>query len=193
MKKIFILLTLVLLVLNSCDVNTEANVKMSVGQEDQATFEKQIETHSTFAKGFKEENMEMLMSTIADSLKWSPAFYNGNQILSADDFKSQIQVYFDQFDDITFNPGQGLINENAPAYWAGSHFSSGDNMATSSPLVMRAYGTWSAIHTETGAKVFNKWYGVLGFNSDGKVAEISDWMDISGMQAQIENYVANKE
>ena len=57
---------------------------------------------------------------------------------------------------------------------------------------MRIYGTWSGIHTESGAKVYNKWYGVFNFNSDGKIAEISDWMDVSGMQAQIENHIANK-
>ncbi len=66
-------------------------------------------------------------------------------------------------------------------------------MATSSPLGMRIYGTWSGVHSESGAKVFNKWYGLLNFNTDGKIAEMSDWMDVSGMQAQIENYIANKE
>ncbi|MAM04406.1 MAG: hypothetical protein CMD06_00410 [Flavobacteriales bacterium] len=191
MKKIFTLMTLVVLVLSSCQMSPEADAKMSGGQEDQATFEKQIETHTTFAKAFNEENMEMLMSTVADTLKWSPAFYNENKILGVEDFKSQIQVYFDQFDEVTFHPGEGLINEDAPAYWAGSHYSSGEGMVTSSPNGMRVYGTWSAIHTETGAKIYNKYYGVLNFNSDNKVAEISDWMDISGMQAQIENHVAN--
>ncbi len=191
MKKIFTLMTLVVLVLSSCQMSPEADAKMSSDQEDQATFEKQVETHTTFAKAFNEENMEMLMSTVADSLKWSPAFYNENKILGVEDFKSQIQVYFDQFDEVTFHPGEGLINEDAPAYWAGSHYSSGEGMVTSSPNGMRVYGTWSAIHTETGAKIYNKYYGVLNFNSDNKVAEISDWMDISGMQAQIENHVAN--
>ena len=74
-------MTLVVLVLSSCQMSPEADAKMSGGQEDQATFEKQIETHTTFAKAFNEENMEMLMSTVADSLKWSPAFYNENKIL----------------------------------------------------------------------------------------------------------------
>ena len=153
-------MTLVVLVLSSCQMSQEADGKMSGGQEDQATFEKQIETHTAFAKAFNEENMEMLMSTVADSLKWSPAFYNENKILAADDFKSQIQVYFDQFDEVTFHPGEGLINEEAPAYWAGSHYSSGESMVTSSPNGMRVYGTWSAIHSETGAKIYNKYYGL---------------------------------
>ncbi len=159
--------------------------------EDKRTFREQIRTHNTFQKAFKEENIDMLMGTMADSLKWSPAWYNGNKLLGYDDLKAQIQQYFDQFDDVTFTEGEGLINPNAPAYWAGSHYSSG-NMATTSPVQMRIYGTWSGIHTESGAKVYNKYYGLFGFNSDGKIAGISDWMDISGMQAQIENHIANK-
>ncbi len=192
MKNIYNLLVLTFMVLTSCNTNN-STVTENVGPSDQdkATFQKNIDAHATFAKAFNEENMELLMSTMADSLKWSPAFYNENKILGAEDFKSQIQVYFDQFDEVTFHPGEGLINEDAPAYWAGSHYSSGEGMVTTSPNGIRVYGTWSAIHTETGAKIYNKHYGVLTFNSDNKIAEISDWMDISGMQAQIENYVAN--
>tara|TARA_B100001057_G_C22507607_1_gene816560 strand:+ start:114 stop:695 length:582 start_codon:yes stop_codon:yes gene_type:complete len=192
MKNIYNLLVLTFMVLTSCNTNN-STVTENVGSSDQdkATFQKNIDVHATFAKAFNEENMELLMSTMADSLKWSPAFYNENKILGAEDFKSQIQVYFDQFDEVTFHPGEGLINEDAPAYWAGSHYSSGEGMVTTSPNGIRVYGTWSAIHTETGAKIYNKHYGVLTFNSDNKIAEISDWMDISGMQAQIENYVAN--
>ena len=194
MKNIYNLLVLTFMVLTSCNTNN-STVTENVGPSDQdkATFQKNIDAHATFAKAFNEENMELLMSTMADSLKWSPAFYNENKILGAEDFKSQIQVYFDQFDEVTFHPGEGLINEDAPAYWAGSHYSSGEGMVTSSPNGIRVYGTWSAIHTETGAKIYNKHYGVLTFNSDNKIAEISDWMDISGMQAQIENYVANNQ
>ena len=58
MKKLFTLMTLVVL-LSSCQMSPEADAKTSGGQEDQATFEKQIETHTTFAKAFNEENMEM--------------------------------------------------------------------------------------------------------------------------------------
>ena len=194
MKNIYNLLVLTFMVLTSCNTNN-STVTENVGSSDQdkATFQKNIDAHATFAKAFNEENMELLMSTMADSLKWSPAFYNENKILGAEDFKSQIQVYFDQFDEVTFHPGEGLINEDAPAYWAGSHYSSGEGMVTTSPNGIRVYGTWSAIHTETGAKIYNKHYGVLTFNSDNKIAEISDWMDISGMQAQIENYVANNK
>jgi len=197
MKKLITILAMVGLVFTSC-VNIDNKEPSppvppaAPSDEDRRAFREQIRTHNTFRKAFKEENIEMLMGTMADSLKWSPAWYNGNKLLGYDDLKVQIQQYFDQFDDVTFTEGEGLLNPNAPAYWAGSHFSSGENMATTSPVQMRIYGTWSGTHTESGAKVFNKYYGLFGFNSDGKIAGISDWMDISGMQAQIENHVANK-
>ncbi len=195
MKKIFSLLSLVSLILISCNTKVETKVEITnPSSEDQSTFEKQIETYNAYRKAFNEENVEDLMALMADSLKWSPPAYNENKILGYDDVKSQFQLYFDQFDDITFSEGEGLVNPNAPAYWAGSAFSSGkgDEGATSSPLGMRVYGTWSGIHTESGAKVFNKYYGVLNFNSDGKIADLSDWMDVSGMQVQIEKHLANK-
>jgi len=193
MKKILSLFILVSFILSSC--NTETEIKAQIGgpsSQDIATFEKQIETFGTFRKAFNEENIVDLSATMADSLKWSPPAYNGNLILGHEDAKATFQSYFDQFDNITFTEGQGLVNPDSPAYWAGSAFSSGEGMATSSPLGMRIYGTWSAIHTESGAKIYNKWYGVLNFNSDGKIADISEWMDVNGMQVQIENHIANK-
>ena len=56
---------------------------------------------------------------------------------------------------------------------------------------MRVYGTWKSTHTETGASVYNKWYGVINFNEDNKIATFSDWMDVNGMAVQIENFVNN--
>ena len=195
MKKIFSLITVISFSLCSCNTSVESKVEIGgPSSEDKATFEKQIESYTAYRKAFKEENIEDIMSLMADSLKWSPPQYNGNQILGYEDVKSQFQAYFDQFDDITFSEGEGLVNKNAPAFWAGSAFSSGkgEQGASSSPNIMRVYGTWSGIHTESGAKVYNKYYGVLNFNSDGKIAELSDWMDVNGMQVQIQNHLANK-
>ena len=58
---------------------------------------------------------------------------------------------------------------------------------------MRIYGTWSSIHSVTGAPVYNKWYGVLSFNEDNKIVSFSDWMDVNGMQVQIEQYVESNK
>ena len=37
--------------------------------------------------------------------------------------------------------------------------------------------------------VYNKWYGVINFNEDNKIATFSDWMDVNGMQVQIQQYL----
>ena len=58
---------------------------------------------------------------------------------------------------------------------------------------MRIYGTWYTKHTETGAPANNKWFGVLNFNEDNKIASFSDWMDVNGMQVQIEQFLESSK
>jgi uncharacterized protein YuzE len=48
-------------------------------------------------------------------------------------------------------------------------------------------------HTATGAPANNKWYAVISIDEDGKIATFSDWMDVNGMNVQIEQYVASQE
>ena len=71
----------------------------------------------------------------------------------------------------------------------GSLYSEGET--NTEPNVMRVYGTWTSVHSATGAKTGTKWYGVLNFNDDNKIATFSDWMDVNGIQVQIENFVNN--
>ena len=97
MKKIFSLITVISFVLSSCNTSVESKVEIdNSSKENQAKFEKQIETFNAYRKAFNDENIDDLMGTMADSLKWSPPQYNGNQILGYEDVKSQFQAYFDQ-------------------------------------------------------------------------------------------------
>ena len=92
------LLSLVLILLTFISCNTSMETKVEIGgpsSEDKATFEKQIESYTAYRKAFKEENIEDIMSLMADSLKWSPPAYNDNKILGYNDVKSQFQLYFD--------------------------------------------------------------------------------------------------
>ena len=182
MKNIFILFVLTLII--AC----EAPAPSSVSNENVAKFEQQIEAFETFTKGFYNEDIDELMSVVADSVQWSPPQYNGGELLGYEDFKAAGQYYFDNFDEITFNPGDGLIGSDY-AYWSGSLYSQGET--NTEPNVMRVYGTWKSTHTETGASVYNKWYGVINFNEDNKIATFSDWMDVNGMAVQIENFINN--
>lgn len=161
-----------------------------VTEENKNKFEQQIKSWETFTQGFYNEDIDLLMSVVADSVQWSPPNYNGNVLLGYDEFKAAGLGYFENFDEITFNPGEGLVGSDY-AYWAGSLYSQGETNST--PEVMRIYGTWSSIHSVTGAPVYNKWYGVLSFNEDNKIVSFSDWMDVNGMQVQIEQYIESNK
>ena len=139
-------------------------------------------------KGFETEDSSLIAAYLADSVKWSPPVWNGNIILSKDDMVNTAEQYFAEFDNLTFLPGDGGIDSKG-AYWGGSYYSEVGE-STSEPSGVRVYGTWTGTHTATGAITYNKWYAVIAFNEDGKVVMFSDWMDVSGMQAQIEKHVA---
>ena len=185
MKKTILILTLFLII--SCNNSVNNTV---ITEENKLKFEQQIEAFKTFTTGFYNEDIDLMMSVVADSVQWSPPQYNGGTLLGYDDFKEAGLYYFENFDEITFNPGEGLVGSDY-AYWSGSLYSEGET--NTDPNVMRAYGTWSTIHTETGGKVYNKWYGVINFNKDNKIATFSDWMDVNGMQVQINEFLESSK
>ncbi len=198
MKNFKSILAIVILAAISYSCNNSAVQKMMqepetgiiVSDENKAKFEDQINTFRTFTQAFHDEDINQLMSVVTDSIQWSPPEYNGGVTVGYDGFKAAVLNYFDNFDDITFNEAEGLIGSDN-AYWSGSLYSSGET--NTDPNVMRVYGTFSCLHTETGATVYNKWYAVLAFNDDGKIATFSDWFDVSGMQTQIEKFVESNQ
>ena len=192
MKKIILLCGLFLIV--SC---ADVNNPNAVSDENQAKFEQNIESFRTFTKGFNAEDMEMTLSVVSEDVQWSPPYYNGGQLLGYDEFKSAVQGYFDNFDEIEFMEGEGPnMNPNADpnensAYWSGSLYSSAT--PTDNPDGLRVYGVWKWKHTETGAEGGNKWYGLINFGDDGKISGFSDWMDVNGMTVQIEQYLESSK
>ena len=193
LKKIFTIL-LFAIIIYSCN-NSAVQGMMSetgvvVSEEEKEKFQAQIETFKTFTKGFFNEDIDLTMSVMADSVQWSPPNYNGNQLIDSDGLRAAVISYFEGFEGITFNGGDGLVGSDN-AYWSGSLYSAGET--NTDPSVMRVYGTWSMTHTETDAPVSNKWYGVLTFNEDGKIAVFSDWMDVNGMEVQINNFVESNK
>ena len=198
MKKFKSILAIVILAAISYSCNNSAVLKVMeepekgivVSEEDKAKFQEQIDVFRTFTKGFYDEDIDLLMSVVADSVQWSPPEYNGGEIVGYDGFKAIVLAYFENYDEITFNEAEGLIGSDN-AFWSGSLYSTGE--INTDPNVMRVYGTWVCHHTETGATVYNKWYAVLGFNDDGKIATFSDWFDVSGMQTQVQNFVESNE
>jgi tetratricopeptide (TPR) repeat protein len=150
-------------------------------QKNQDTFDRNVSTIKTWIKGFADKDLEAQISLYADTAKWSPPDYNGNVMVGLKGIRDILSFYHNNFDDITFQEGVGLPDDDGSGFYAGSYYPDLDN-----PNAVRVYGTWTPTHKETGKKVSNKWYGLIIFNEDGKISYFSDWFDVNGIQVQIE-------
>ena len=100
------------------------------------------------------------------------------------------EIYFKDYDYITFTPGINLPNNNSVnGFWGGSNFRSDGSESSSQPSInpnnIRVYGTWNSKHTETGKETFSKWYAIINFNSAGKIVRFNDWFNVDGLEKQI--------
>ena len=84
----------------SCGFLHNNSSRPSVTEEQKAKFEQQIDAFKTFTTGFYNEDIDQLMSVVADSVQWSPPQYNGGVLLGYDDFKAAGLYYFENFDEI---------------------------------------------------------------------------------------------
>ena len=183
MKKIFLMFFVSFLFVSCQDSNnSEMN---TTSEENQAIFDRNVAAFRSFVKGFTDEDIDAQMALFADSAMWSPPQYNGNEWVDMVAFKEAILGYHQNFDNITFEEGidLGMGGDPQPAFWSGSVWPTEN--ATSAPNNIRIYGTWRAVHTESGKVVYNKWYGLMFFNEAGKVVRFTDWFDVNGMQVQI--------
>lgn len=185
MRNLFLSL-ITMAAMTSCQKNVSEPSK-----EQKETFKKNYTAFlDHHVKGFETEDSSLIAEYLADSVKWSPPVWNGNKILGKAEMISIADQYFSEFDNLTFLPGDGGIDSKG-AFWSGSYYSEVGE-TTSEPNGIRIYGTWTGTHSESGATINNKWYAVVAFNEDGKVVMFSDWMDVSGLDAQIETHLASQ-
>ena len=80
----------------NCDNNTVPSA------EDNATFNKNVESWKNVVSGFSSEEPEKVMSVFADSLKWNnpEALMNINK--SKEDLTAAVNFYISTFDNIKF-------------------------------------------------------------------------------------------
>ena len=160
----------------SCNNITTISNDSGVTEEQEATFERNVNTFKNgIVKGFKEENVDIAMNMFADSLKWNNPEARLGEFKSYQDLKDILAFYMENFDDITFKDD---------VYFGGSLYSS--NEPSDSPNAVRIFGNWNIVHTESQAKVDHKWMAILWFNEDGKAYRFSDFFDVSGLALQIE-------
>ena len=190
MKKLFLsLIVIALLSFVACKESskvetTETEDSTEVAEApDYAAFNQKVESLRSFIKAHENEDLNALKELLSDTLKWSPPAYNGNQSLGKDDYLAVLQGYQEYFENIKYTEGiiLGDIKENG--WWSGSAFP--EESASSTPDVIRMYGTWTATHTESGKEIGVKWYAISWVNDAGKIAQMSEYFDVNGIAAQI--------
>lgn len=161
---------------------TEVAIEENVDHTD--TFKKRMSILQAFVKAHSDENLEVLNTFFADTLKWSPPSYSANPWLGKEDYMAALKGYHDNFDDITYTEGIVLPASMGPGYFSGNAYSA-DGTVNTGANAIRCYGTWSATHIETGKTIGVKWFGVASFNDDNKIAMMTEYWDVNGLAAQI--------
>ena len=193
MKNLFYsLIALTLLLVVSCKETTTTEkaaveetkeVIEKVTTPDYDAFNKKVATLRSFIKAHENEDLNAQKELLADTLKWSPPYYNGNQILGKEDFLAVLKNYQDNFENIAYTEGISLGDIQEDGWWSGSAFPEGK--ASSTPDAIRVYGTWTAIHTESKKEIGVKWFAIAWLNEDGKIAQWTEYFDANGIAAQI--------
>ena len=193
MKNLFYsLIALTLLLFVSCKETTSANkaeveetkeVKKTTAAPDYDAFNKKVATLRSFLKAHENEDLNAQKELLTDTLKWSPPYYNGNQILGKEDYLAVLKNYQDNFENINYTEGIRLGDIQEDGWWSGSAFPEGK--ASTTPDAIRIYGTWTAIHTESKKEIGVKWFAIAWLNEAGKIAQMTEYFDVNGIAAQI--------
>ena len=148
-----------------------------------AEFEKKVATIKAFYQAHSDEDFDKMEAMIADSLKWSPPNYNGNEWLGKEEWLAAIKGYQDNFENIQYHSGIVMPDTLANGFWSGSAHPEG--MATSGSDVIRVYGTWSATHSESGKDIGVKFFCLMTLNEANQVVQASEYFDVNGLAVQI--------
>jgi ketosteroid isomerase-like protein len=137
---------------------------------------KEFDTNTALAKAYfqlhEEENAEAMFEFLHPDMQWHLPGY-GSEMGNIQDIKNAILGYHNEFEDIKFTAD----------YWL-----PGVDTETGVPDgSTRVYGTWNAIHSNTGKKVTLTAYHSFEFK-DGKIFNGGDWFDLGGMMNSFLNH-----
>ena len=166
MKKIiFCAFTFALLV--GCQENnqTSVNSKMSV-------FKKNTETTKAWLGAFMQNDSTAFFSDkyMSEDFIWSPPAVGMDSLPKAE-WKKAFRAFMVNYDN------KKLTN---PQYYAAL---GEDNLPDGN---VRAYGTWTSNFAATGKKSMLKWYAVLQFNEEGKLAHYMEWYDSADLSKEFD-------
>ena len=179
-NQLFSIITLALLTLVACK---QPAVVEEVESPDYAAFDKNVDVLRAFIKAHSDEDLNAQLDLLSDTLKWSPASYNGNKMLGKTDYAAVLKNIHDDYESIKYTEGIMLGDSLVNGMWSGSVFPK--QTATQVPNTIRMYGTWTATHTASGKDVGVKWFALGFLNDDGKIVQISEYYDAHGLAAQI--------
>ena len=166
-------------------IDKQAETKSMV-EPDYEDFDNKVATIRAFFQAHADEDLAAQEAMLADSLKFSPPYYNGNEWLGKDEFLAAIKGYHDNFDNIQFHEGiitafQGEVG----GFYSGSVYPK--ESAETKANAIRTYGTWTATHTASGQEMGVKFYNLSTFNKDGKIVSLSDYFDLSSLVPKSED------
>jgi hypothetical protein len=179
-NQLFCLIGLVLLIFIACQPPAAVEEKES---PDYAAFDKKVEILRSFLKAHCDENLAAQSEMLADTLKWSPPYYNGSEWLGKEEYIAALKNYHDGFENIKFDEGIVLADTTVNGMWSGSVFP--EATATSDPVTIRIYGIWTATHSESGKDIGVKWFGLGSVNEAGEIHQFNEYFDVHGIAAQI--------
>jgi hypothetical protein len=150
---------------------------------DYAEFDKKVEILRSFYQAHADENLEAQRELLADTLKWSPPNFNGNEWLGKEDYLAVLKSYHENFENIKYAEGIPLGDNVGDGLWAGSVFPKEE--ASSAANAIRQYGTWTATHTPSGKEIGVKWFAISWINDAGQIAQMTEYFDVNGLAVQI--------
>jgi len=195
MKNQLLIFVFALLTLTACkeaETNTEAAAPEATTEaaaeestDHTATFNARMAVLEAFFNAHGNEDFEAQSAMIADTVKWSsPRYSADNAWQGKDEFMAAIKGYHDNFENITYTAGIVLPNDTGNGYFSGNQYSS-DGTVNSGANAIRCYGTWNAVHSETGKAVGVKFFTVASFNDDNKIAMMTDYWNVDGLASQL--------
>jgi len=181
-KRLNYFIVLVLFTLAACQPPATKEDKAKSPESelpDYAAFNKKVDVLRSFIKAHENEDLNAQSELMADTLRWSPPFYNGNEWLGKEDYIAVLKNYQDNFENITYTEGISMGDELLDGMWAGSVFPK--DQASIKPNAIRLYGTWIATNSETGNEHGFKWYAIAWVNDDGQIAQFTEYFDLGGI------------
>ncbi len=175
-SKIFLLASFALLGIFSCNEAAKTN---TAAAPDYAALDKKVEVVRAFIKAHNDEDLAAIANLLADTAKYSPSVYNGNQWVGKTEMLAAMKSYHDNFENLSYAEGIVTPDSTDAGFYSGAVYPEQTATANNMPVAIRTYGTWTGVESKSKQAVSIKYYGLIYVNNDGKIVRYSDYFDTS--------------